>query len=457
MATLQDLNIFSTVPTYYEGLLGPEETKALQSRANTQGLLGAAIGLLGGMGTRGTTASQNIAAALGGGLQSSQGAVQQGITNYSQAQQLKAQQRQQELLLRQQAGIQAMKMKYPELADELDTNPAGAFRIIADIEKEKRTQPKRNTAVINGVLVDTDTGLPIYTSPAGQEKPVVVGNALVNPATGQPIYTAPAAPRERKTAVVNGVLVDTETGKPIYTAPREPKTQESLYSKTPIADANGQMVFMPTKPGLPVLNLQGQPVSNYAGAVPTKPIPPVIQKAEDQDFETGQAAINLATDANKYINSIKSGAIPFGLINKGSTAVRSVIGSDAPDVIARNDYNSFKTRLVNETLRLNKGVQTEGDAIRATNEFLASDSAAGQAKAMQNILDINLRAANLANKSVLRRRANAKLGAPEVTLEIPKFEPHVFGDADYAAFLKDNKYPKGTVFIDPAGVRRVKP
>ncbi len=88
MATLQDLNIFSTVPTYYEGLLGPEETKALQSRANTQGLLGAAIGLLGGMGTRGTTASQNIAAALGGGLQSSQGAVQQGITNYSQAQQL---------------------------------------------------------------------------------------------------------------------------------------------------------------------------------------------------------------------------------------------------------------------------------------------------------------------------------------------------------------------------------
>ena len=88
MATLNDLNIFSAVPSYYEGLLGAQETEALRNRANTQGLLGAAIGLLGGMGTRGTTASQNIAAALGGGLQSSQGAVQQGITNYSQAQQL---------------------------------------------------------------------------------------------------------------------------------------------------------------------------------------------------------------------------------------------------------------------------------------------------------------------------------------------------------------------------------
>jgi len=88
MATLNDLNIFSAVPSYYEGLLGAQETEALRNRANTQGLLGAAIGLLGGMGTRGTSAAQNIAAALGGGLQSSQGAVQQGITNFSQAQQL---------------------------------------------------------------------------------------------------------------------------------------------------------------------------------------------------------------------------------------------------------------------------------------------------------------------------------------------------------------------------------
>jgi hypothetical protein len=231
-----------------------------------------------------------------------------------------------------------------------------------------------------------------------------------------------------------------------------------MYASAPITDANGRLVFLPSRAGLPVLDaVTGAPIPDYKPKADMKPLPPAIQKAEDQDFETGQAAINLATDTNKYINSIKSGAIPFGLINRGSVAVRGALGSDSPDVIARNDYNSFKTRLVNETLRLNKGVQTDQDAIRATNEFLASDSAAGQAKAMQNILDINLRAAELANKSVLRRRANSKLGAPEVMLEIPKFEPHVFGDDDYAAFLKDNKYPKGTIFVDPAGVRRVKP
>jgi len=436
-------NILGTVPSYYEGLLGPTETQALQSRANTQGLLGAAIGLLGGMGTRGTTAAQNIAGALSGGLQASQGAVQQGIQSYSQQQQLMMQKR-------QQAGVQAMKLKYPELADELDTNPAGAFRIIADIEKEARTPRKRNTTVVNGVLVDTDTGLPIYQAPEGQEKPVVVGNALVNPITGQPIYQAPVAPRERKTAVVNGVLVDTETGKPIYTAPREPKTPESLYSKSPIADANGRMVFMPTRPGLPVLDLQGKPVSDFAGAVSTKPLPPVIQKAEEEDYTSGTAAINLANDANKYLSSITQGQIKFGRLDKASIAARNVVGSNDPDVVARNDFERFKTTLVNESLRLNKGTQTEGDAVRAAKELEGAESAADAGKAIQTLRDLNSRRANDYQSAIIRRRKNAKLGAPEVNLDIPTFTPYVFTDADYS------RLPKGTIYVDPKGIRREK-
>jgi hypothetical protein len=231
-----------------------------------------------------------------------------------------------------------------------------------------------------------------------------------------------------------------------------------MYASAPITDANGRLVFLPSRAGLPVLDaVTGAPIPNYKPKADMKPLPPVIQKAEDQDFETGQAAINLAIDTNKYINSIKSGAIPFGILNRASTTVRSIGGSEAPDVTARNDFESFKTRLVNESLRLNKGTQTEGDAVRAANELRASDSAAGAGKAMQNLLDLNLRAAQDAQKSVLRRRANSKLDAPEVMLEIPNFEPHVFSDTDYSDFLKNNKYPKGTIFVDPAGVRRVKP
>ena len=153
-------NILGTVPSYYGGLLGAEEAKALQSRANTQGLLGAAIGLLGGMGTRGTTAAQNIAGALSGGLQASQGAIQQGITNYGQQQQLMLQQR-------QQAGIAAMKIKYPDLADEFDTNPAGAFRIIS----EREAAANKPTVVSQGgTLVGRDGKVLFQSSAADREK-----------------------------------------------------------------------------------------------------------------------------------------------------------------------------------------------------------------------------------------------------------------------------------------------
>jgi hypothetical protein len=45
----------------------------------------------------------------------------------------------------------------------------------------------------------------------------------------------------------------------------------------------------------------------------SKPLPSGIQKAEDADYDAAQAAINLAKDADKYLTSIKSGNIKFGL------------------------------------------------------------------------------------------------------------------------------------------------
>lgn len=468
-------NVFGVENPTYTGLLGADQSASLRGSSNIAGLLGAASALAQGVSGQGgrRSAAQNIINALASGYGAAGQSYQQGLQNYGQTQQLAMQQR-------QQAGVQAMKMKYPDLADEFDTNPAGAFRIVSE-----REALAKKPIVVGGNLV-SPTGELIYQSPIDKKKnTAVVGNVLIDLDTGQPIYQGQ---KERKTTTVNGQLVDAETGQVIFGQPtrqapeikefadkttrqfdpatntwkilaRQPvENAKTMYASAPTTDAEGRLVFLPNRAGLPVLDaVTGAPIANYKSKTEMKPLPPVIQKAEDQDFETGQAAINLATDTNKYINSIKSGAIPFGVLNKASTTVRSAFGSEAPEVTARNDFESFKTRLVNESLRLNKGTQTEGDAIRAANELKASDSAVGAGKAMQNLLDLNLRAAQDAQKSVLRRRANSKLGAPEVMLDIPKFEPHVFSDADYSSFLKDKKYPSGTVFIDPAGVRRVKP
>ena len=127
-------NIFAPSTTGYEGLLGgAEQAGALQKRSNLAGLLGFAAALGQGMGGGGSrrSAFQNIANALISGYGGANQTFQQNIQNISQQQQMA-------LMQRQRAGVEAMKLKYPDLADEFDTNPAGAFRIVAEREAALR-------------------------------------------------------------------------------------------------------------------------------------------------------------------------------------------------------------------------------------------------------------------------------------------------------------------------------
>jgi hypothetical protein len=188
-----------------------------------------------------------------------------------------------------------------------------------------------------------------------------------------------------------------------------------------------------------------------------KPLPSYLAKEEEQDFSVAQASTNLAADTNKFINQIKSGDIKFGLKDKASIRARQVFGSQDPDVIARENYDKFLLILTNESLRLNKGTQTEGDAQRAAKELLSSESPEAAASAMNRLLDINVRRAKDAADSVLRRRANAGFAPPKEPVQVPQFDVHVINNADYNSFLKNPKYPSGTPFIDPKGVRRTKP
>jgi hypothetical protein len=126
-------NIFGGAPVGYEGLLGADQSASLQKRANLGGLLGAVGALAQGMSPQGYRRSplQNVLTALGAGFAGAGQTYESGLKNIISQQQLALQQR-------QVAGIQAMKQKYPDLADEFDTNPAGAFRIVAEREQATR-------------------------------------------------------------------------------------------------------------------------------------------------------------------------------------------------------------------------------------------------------------------------------------------------------------------------------
>ena len=204
-------------------------------------------------------------------------------------------------------------------------------------------------------------------------------------------------------------------------------------------------------------NIKQQELDRKLEDAKKKPLPAYLAKGEEEDFDIATTATNLATDSNTFINRIKSGEIKFGWKDKASIKAREIAGSDAPDVIARQDFDKFIQRMTSENLRLNKGVQTDKDFEREMKLLQSAESKASAAKIMQNLVDINIRKAKNADESITRRRTNAGFNAPELRIEIPTFEPHIFNDADYSSFLKNPKYKSGTVFIDPEGVRRVKP
>ena len=168
-------------------------------------------------------------------------------------------------------------------------------------------------------------------------------------------------------------------------------------------------------------DLKRQDAERKAEIAKNKPLPANLAKSEEDDYDIATSATNLATDANAYINRIKSGDIKFGLKDKLSIASRGAFGSEDPDVIARQDFDKFIERMTSENLRLNKGVQTDKDFERELRLLKSAESAASAEQIMQNLVKINVRKVQDAKASIERRRVNAGLGMPVVPIAIPQF------------------------------------
>ena len=145
---LEDLTPFGTAPKFYEGLLGPEETAALQKRAQIQGLLGAGIALARGMSSGGAprSALQNILGAVAGGFEASGGAYQGGLQNFQTQQQIQQAQLQREQLKlqRDQQLAQADAVKQLLLDPTIASDPAAVAYIRANpVEAVKEISQRR--------------------------------------------------------------------------------------------------------------------------------------------------------------------------------------------------------------------------------------------------------------------------------------------------------------------------
>ena len=124
--------IYGSAPSYFEGLLGAPETKALQGRATLAGLLGTAGSLAQGMSSVGPrrSAAQNILSALGAGFGTAGQTYQQGLQNFATQQQLQAN-------IDKQKAFAQLAQKYPELAPLARLDPGKFVEMAMQLEMQK--------------------------------------------------------------------------------------------------------------------------------------------------------------------------------------------------------------------------------------------------------------------------------------------------------------------------------
>ncbi|MGN1057179.1 MAG: hypothetical protein ACI4QS_10760 [Comamonas sp.] len=210
-------------------------------------------------------------------------------------------------------------------------------------------------------------------------------------------------------------------------------------------------------------------------AASLKPMPAAALKMIQTSTDAIGTAASINADLGAIAQQITSGKLSFGPISNLVNAARNATGTSTEE--SRN-FASFKAsleKLRNDSLRLNAGVQTDGDAQRAWNELFQNitDTKLVEQR-LQEIMRINQRAVQLrqldidsvlqnygrdpmdtsgyANQPAALSSGSTQKPAPNQSQVNPSQGPvAIKTDADY------NNLPSGTRFKAPDGSIRVKP
>lgn len=164
--------------------------------------------------------------------------------------------------------------------------------------------------------------------------------------------------------------------------------------------------------------------------VPTKKnvqLPVGALKLQEEALDNLSVARGIDADLGAFEGQLEKGDLNLSLGKNITSRARNLVGASTPE--SRN-FASFKAsleKLRNDSLRLNKGVQTEGDAIRAWNELFDNINDENVVKQrLKEIRNINKRAANVQKSKIKNLRQN--YGAD---------------DLDYSGFDRQNAAPVG--------------
>ncbi|RMO71342.1 hypothetical protein [Pseudomonas syringae group genomosp. 3] len=207
-------------------------------------------------------------------------------------------------------------------------------------------------------------------------------------------------------------------------------------------------------------------------------LPAALQKLEDADVEAVGVTKTMSGALDKISSQISDGTLQLGVLDNISSTVRNAVGGS--DEVSANYSSMLSTmeKLRNESLRLNKGTQTEGDAGRAWNELFTNirDPKIVQQR-IKEINGYNNQAAALRGATINNRRANQGLdpldvdgllngalqaASPSGAQAQPQQQAASSSPAQGAVYTitTDDQYarlPSGADYIDPQGNHRRKP
>lgn len=170
------------------------------------------------------------------------------------------------------------------------------------------------------------------------------------------------------------------------------------------------------------INIQRQAEARQADAAktaaaggPSKPLPASALKMQQESLDAIGISSSINADLGSIAKQIDTGKLSFGPIDNLVNTGRNMAGYSSEN--SRN-FASFKStleRLRNESLRLNAGVQTDGDAQRAWNELFQNINDTGLVKQrLAEIQNINKRGADLHRLRVDSIRSNYNAGPLDV-------------------------------------------
>lgn len=143
---------------------------------------------------------------------------------------------------------------------------------------------------------------------------------------------------------------------------------------------------------------------------PPRPLPAGVQGAEDEDISAVQGTQSINAQLGSIVDMIDNGKLELGLLNNLGAQVQNMAGLSSENSINFATTKATLEKMRNQTLALQKGVQTEGDATRAWNELVANLNDPAVVKAqIKRIQDLNSMAAAQRMQSINVRRQRNKM------------------------------------------------